>query len=74
MIDFIGDIHGHASKLKQLLSDMQYELKNGAYHHLERKVVFIGDYIDRGLEIKETLDIRQENGGQRQHGGVDGES
>jgi predicted MPP superfamily phosphohydrolase len=57
MIDFIGDIHGHANKLKELLIQMQYDLKNGAYYHPERKVVFLGDYIDRGPQIKETLEI-----------------
>ena len=57
MIDFIGDIHGHAGKLKQLLKNMNYTLKNGAYYHPDRNVVFLGDYIDRGPQIKETLDI-----------------
>ena len=57
MIDFIGDIHGHADELKALLKKLGYTLKNGAYKHPERKVLFIGDYIDRGPKIKETLQI-----------------
>lgn len=57
MIDFIGDIHGHADKLKQLLTKMNYEQRNGSYFHPDRKVVFLGDYIDRGPQIRETLDI-----------------
>ncbi len=57
MIDFIGDIHGHADELKALLKEMGYSTKNGVYSHPERKVLFVGDYIDRGPKIKETLEI-----------------
>ena len=57
MIDFIGDIHGHADKLEALLKKMGYQLKSGVYQHPERKVLFLGDYIDRGPAIKETLHI-----------------
>lgn len=55
MTDFIGDIHGHADKLKELLTKLGYTIKNGSYHNPDRKVVFVGDYIDRGPKIKETL-------------------
>lgn len=57
MIDFIGDIHGHADKLEALLHKLGYEKANGAYAHPERKVLFVGDYIDRGPLIRETLEI-----------------
>ena len=57
MIDFIGDIHGHASTLKLLLKKLGYESKSGTYKHPERKILFIGDYIDRGPEIPETLHL-----------------
>lgn len=57
MIDFIGDIHGHADKLEALLKKLNYSFKNGCYSHPERKALFIGDYIDRGPKIKETLNI-----------------
>lgn len=57
MIDFIGDIHGHADQLEELLHKLGYEKVNGAYAHPERKVLFVGDYIDRGPKIKETLEI-----------------
>lgn len=57
MIDFIGDIHGHADELEHLLHKMDYSRKNGAYSHPERKVLFVGDYIDRGPKIRETLQI-----------------
>ena len=57
MYDFIGDIHGHADKLEALLGKLGYTISNGSYAHPERKVVFVGDYIDRGPKISETLDI-----------------
>lgn len=57
MIDFIADVHGHAEKLIELLEKMNYTLKDGVYSHLNRKVLFIGDYIDRGPQIRETLKI-----------------
>ena len=57
MIDFIGDIHGYADKLVELLEKLGYTSKNGVYSHPLRKVLFIGDYIDRGPKIRETLMI-----------------
>ncbi len=57
MTDIIGDIHGHADKLIELLQKMGYEYKDGTYAHPSRKVLFVGDYIDRGPKIKETLEI-----------------
>ncbi|MBK9401475.1 MAG: metallophosphoesterase [Bacteroidetes bacterium] len=57
MIDLIGDIHGHADKLEELLRKLSYAKINGVYTHPERKVVFVGDYIDRGPKIRETLQI-----------------
>ena len=57
MTDFIGDIHGHADKLIELLTKLGYTIKNGSYHNPDRKVIFVGDYIDRGPQIRETLDI-----------------
>ena len=57
MIDFIGDIHGYADELEALLLKLGYSKKNGVYSHPERKVLFVGDYIDRGPKIRETLAI-----------------
>ena len=57
MTDFIGDIHGHADKLKALLREMGYSLKMGVFSHPDRKVFFVGDYIDRGPKIQETLQM-----------------
>jgi hypothetical protein len=57
MYDLIGDIHGHAGKLKQLLEKMDYKEREGVWQHAERKAIFVGDYIDRGPAIRETLQI-----------------
>ena len=57
MTDIIGDIHGHADELVELLNKLGYEKEDGVYRHSTRKVLFVGDYIDRGPKIKETLEI-----------------
>lgn len=57
MIDLIGDIHGYASKLQELLLKLGYKHRNGSYGHESRKILFVGDYIDRGTQIRETLQI-----------------
>ena len=57
MIDLIGDIHGHADKLEELLLKLGYTYNGQYYSHHERKVVFVGDYIDRGPKIRETLQL-----------------
>ncbi|KXX71518.1 metallophosphoesterase [Flammeovirga sp. SJP92] len=57
MLDLIGDIHGHADKLESLLQKLGYKKVSGVYGHPDRKVLFVGDYIDRGPKIRETLQI-----------------
>lgn len=58
MIDFIGDVHGHADELEELLIKLGYAKKDNYYAHPDkRKVLFVGDYIDRGPKIRETLEI-----------------
>jgi hypothetical protein len=57
-VDFIGDVHGHAVELALLLIKLGYNNSKGYFSHPDgREVVFVGDFIDRGLQIKETLDI-----------------
>lgn len=56
--DLIGDIHGHAMELEMLLVKLGYRRNKGIYSHpAGRKCVFLGDYIDRGPNIRETLHI-----------------
>jgi Calcineurin-like phosphoesterase len=57
MYDIIGDIHGNCSKLKALLKKMDYRNENAAWRHAQRKAIFVGDYIDRGPQIRETLEL-----------------
>ena len=58
MYDLIGDIHGHATELEELLAKLGYTKNSkGIYQHPNRKVIFLGDFIDRGEEIREVLQI-----------------
>ncbi len=57
MYDIIGDVHGQASALKKLLLKMGYSKINGTYSHPSRKAIFVGDFINRGSEIKKTVRI-----------------
>lgn len=58
MYDLIGDIHGHADELVFLLEMLGYDRRRGGvYSHPERQAVFVGDLIDRGPKIVETLQI-----------------
>ncbi len=57
MYDIIGDVHGEASLLKKLLQKMGYEKTNGSYSHPGRKAIFVGDFINRGPEIRKTIRI-----------------
>ena len=55
--DVIGDIHGSASALENLLEKMGYAKLDGVWRHPDRKAVFIGDYVDRGRENIRTCRI-----------------
>ena len=54
--DIIGDIHGYADKLHALLEKLGYTKGSGTYSHPKRKVIFLGDFIDRGPQQQEVLD------------------
>lgn len=56
--DIIGDVHGCATELKDLLGGLGYERDgDGVYRHPERTAVFIGDLVDRGEDQLEVLKI-----------------
>ena len=55
--DIIGDIHGYADSLRALLERLGYVERDGFYRHPERMVIFMGDFVDRGPKIRDTLQI-----------------
>jgi protein phosphatase len=66
--DFIGDVHGCCDELEELLEALGYEPTTGpaddsvwggvSYAHPEgRKAVFVGDLVDRGPRVLDTLRV-----------------
>jgi protein phosphatase len=64
--DIIGDVHGCADELQQLLTALGYEVAwtgEGAARTVRvqaphgRKVVFVGDLVDRGPKVPDALRI-----------------
>lgn len=55
--DIIGDVHGCHDALVALLEQMGYACHNGVYEYPGRKVVFLGDILDRGRHIRETYQL-----------------
>jgi hypothetical protein len=55
--DLIGDIHGHSVPLVELLKKLGYLRSNGVYRQADRKVIFLGDFIDKGPNQREVIDI-----------------
>ena len=58
MYDIIGDIHGHADELVELLAKLGYQESAGCFRHPQsRQAVFCGDFIDRGPNIPDVVRI-----------------
>ena len=55
--DIIPDIHGQRGKLESLLARLGYEQSGSTYSHPERRALFLGDYIDRGPDVRGVLRI-----------------
>ncbi len=55
--DIIGDVHGCAVSLAMLLERLGYRRERGAYRHASRQALFVGDIIDRGPRIRESLHL-----------------
>lgn len=55
--DFIGDVHGSASRLEVTLASMGYARVAGCWRHPSRVAVFVGDLINRGREQLEAINI-----------------
>lgn len=62
--DIIGDVHGCAACLKRLLHKLDYCESPAGFVYADssrpRQVIFVGDLIDRGDEIPETLAIARQ--------------
>ena len=54
--DILGDIHGCYDTLISLLEKMDYQLIDGCYQHATRKLIFAGDFIDRGPKELAVID------------------
>ncbi|WP_150123547.1 metallophosphoesterase [Halotalea alkalilenta] len=60
-VDLIGDVHGCASLLERLLERLDYHRgRDGVWRHAHRRALFLGDLIDRGPEIRETVELVRE--------------
>ena len=55
MYDIIGDIHGQADLLISILKSMGYRKNGGVFAHESRKAVFVGDFINRGPQVRDTI-------------------
>ena len=53
--DLIGDVHGCAITLERLLQKLGYRKLQGVYQHPKRRIIFLGDIVDRGPHIREAL-------------------
>ena len=53
--DLIGDVHGCAITLERLLQKLGYSKLQGVYQHPKRRIIFLGDIVDRGPHIREAL-------------------
>ncbi|BDA69481.1 Metallophosphoesterase [Calothrix sp. PCC 7716] len=55
--DIIGDIHGCCDELELLLEKLGYQKGDYYYHPEGRKAVFLGDLVDRGARILDTVNL-----------------
>ena len=49
MYDVIGDVHGHAEELVELLERMGYRREGGARPYIDRYPPYMADPYDRGF-------------------------
>lgn len=57
MYDIIGDVHGHAERLESLLEKLGYQNTDGVWRHPHRKLISVGDLVDRGPYQRRSVDI-----------------
>jgi hypothetical protein len=58
-IDIIPDIHGRIAKLRAALDALGWRRRPAGWMHpdLERIIVFLGDFIDRGPENRAVIHL-----------------
>ena len=54
---FIGDVHGQADRLEALLGRLGYSRWGKGWRHPRARVVFLGDFIDRGPQQRRVIEI-----------------
>jgi len=55
-LDVVGDVHGMLGRLRDLLSALGYERRDGRWtHDAGHRLVFVGDYVDRGRRPQEAV-------------------
>jgi len=52
----VGDVHGRADLLIRLIQDLRADIARGEYEG-RPILIFLGDYIDRGFQSKEVIDV-----------------
>lgn len=59
--DIIGDVHGCFAELNALIHKLGYQITGSdpytIYHPQDRKLVFLGDLVDRGPDVTGTLEF-----------------
>jgi hypothetical protein len=55
--DIIGDVHGQADMLEDLLLKLEYRYQQGIYRHSQRTPVFVGDLIDGGEQNRRVIEV-----------------
>lgn len=57
--DLIGDVHGCCDALRELLDRLGYVRRGGVYQYRDqrrpRQALFLGDLVDRGPKIRDTV-------------------
>ncbi|MBI48158.1 MAG: metallophosphoesterase [Marinobacter sp.] len=60
MYDLIVDFHGYAAGLNPLLNELEDRQIDDVWQHLNRKILFLGDFVDRGPEKAMTVNTASE--------------
>jgi hypothetical protein len=60
-IDLVGDIHGAVDRLRKLIEKLGYRKSEGRWSHPDQhRLVFLGDYADKGPRVAEAIELVRE--------------